>query len=198
MTRLPSRRLVLAAVPGAALLLAGCSDDPNSVTAQARAGDQKGYVAGDGSIEEIPAGERGEPLTLEGTTLDGKPWSSTDARDSVVVLNVWGSWCAPCAVEAPDLQQVWEQVQRDKQPVQFMGINWRDNPASGRAFAKKHGLTFPSLHDDTGVLILDLQGKATGAPTTLVLDRQGRISGVVVGVVRAGTLSALVQTALKG
>lgn len=195
---LPSRRLLLAAAPAAALLLAGCGDDPNSVAAQAKAGDQKGYVAGDGSIEEIPADERGAPVSLKGTTLDGASWSSADAKGKVVVLNVWGSWCAPCAVEAPDLQQVWEQVQRDKKPVQFMGINWRDNPASGRAFAKKHGLTFPSLHDDSGVLILDLQGKATGAPTTLVLDTQGRIAGVVVGVVRAGTLSALVDTALKG
>lgn len=194
----PTRRLLLAAVPAGVLLLAGCSGDPNSVAEQAKAGDRKGYVAGNGAIEEIAAADRGAPLTLSGTTLDGKAWAAADNRGKVVVINVWGSWCAPCAAEAPDLKQVWEQVQRDGKPVQFVGINWRDNPASGRAFAAKHGLTFPSLDDSGGTLILDLQGKATGAPTTLVLDTKGRIAGVVTGAVRAGTLSALVDSALQG
>lgn len=179
----------------AALLLgaAACTSDPNSVAEQAKAGDQKGYVSGDGAVETIPEADRAEPVELTGTLLDGTAWDSASARGEVLVLNVWGSWCAPCVAEAPDLQEVWSELEAADAPVQFMGIDFREEAARGLAFTKKAGITYPSLSDESGVTILALQGKAPTVPTTLVLDRDGRIAARVNGPVSASTLRGLVD-----
>lgn len=194
MTARPAARCAgcLAAV---ALLLGStaCSPDPNSVAAQAKAGDQKGYVSGDGAVETIPEADRDVPVALRGDLVGGGTWDSAAARGEVVVVNVWGSWCAPCVAEAPDLQEVWAGLQAEQAPVQFMGIDFREDPARGAAFARKAGITYPSLSDESGVLILALQGKAPTVPTTLVLDTQGRIAARVNGPVAASTLRGLVD-----
>jgi thiol-disulfide isomerase/thioredoxin len=184
----------------AALLLGvtACTSDPNSVAAQAKAGDQKGYISGDGAVETIPAAERGAPVELTGTLLDGTAWDATSARGKVLVLNVWGSWCAPCVAEAPALEETWKGLQADEAPVEFMGIDFREDPARGAAFAAKAGITYPSLTDESGVAILALQGKAPTVPTTLVLDTEGRIAARVNGPVTASTLRGLVDDVVAG
>jgi thiol-disulfide isomerase/thioredoxin len=188
-----ARRAVLSVSALAALAAAGCSQDPNSIAAQAKSGDQKGYVSGDGAVETIPRADRAEPVTMSGELLDGTPWDITSTRGSVLVLNVWGSWCPPCVAEAPDLQEAWETVQADELAVQFMGIDFREEAARGVAFNEKYGITYPSLSDEAGVLILRLQGKAPTVPTTLVLDPEGRIAARVNGTVDASTLTGLVD-----
>ena len=188
------RRAALGVAGLAALAVArGCTQDPNSVAAQAKAGDQKGYVSGDGRVETIAAADRGEPVTMTGTLVDGTAWDITSTRDRVLVLNVWGSWCAPCVAEAPDLQKAWEEQQAKKAPVDFVGIDFREEPQRGAAFMKQAGITYPSLSDEAGVLLLQLQGKAPTVPTTLVLDRAGRIAARVNGPVAESTLTGLVD-----
>lgn len=193
MTRTVPRRGVLAVAALGALVTAGCSEDPNSIAAQARAGDQKGYISGNGAVETIVPADRAEPVTMTGELLDGTPWDITSARGKVLVLNVWGSWCAPCVAEAPDLQRAWEGLQDKGAPVEFMGIDFREDPARGAAFIERAGITYPSLTDEAGVLILRLQGKAPTVPTTLVLDREGRIAARVNGPVDTSTLTGLVD-----
>lgn len=193
MTRTVPRRGVLAVAALGALVTAGCSEDPNSIAAQARAGDQKGYISGNGAVETIVAADRAEPVTMTGELLDGTPWDITSTRGKVLVLNVWGSWCAPCVAEAPDLQRAWEGLQDKGAPVEFMGIDFREDPARGAAFIERAGITYPSLTDEAGVLILRLQGKAPTVPTTLVLDREGRIAARVNGPVDTSTLTGLVD-----
>ncbi len=199
MTARPPARWAVG-VAAAALLLGAtaCTQDPNSVAAQAKAGDQKGYVSGDGAVETIPVDKRGAPVDLEGTLLDGSSWDAASTRGKVLVLNVWGSWCAPCVAEAPALQKTWAGLQADKAPVEFMGIDFREDPARGAAFAKKAGVTYPSLSDESGVAILALQGKAPTVPTTLVLDTEGRIAARVNGPATAATLRGLVDDVVAG
>ena len=194
MTVRPAARWAVG-VAAAALLLgaSGCTSDPNSVAAQAKAGDQKGYVSGDGAVESIPAAKRGAPVELTGELLDGTKWDIASTRGKVLVLNVWGSWCAPCVAEAPDLQKTWAGIQADQVPAQFLGIDFREDPARGAAFATKAGITYPSLSDESGVTILALQGKAPTVPTTLVLDPEGRIAARVNGPATASTLRGLVD-----
>ena len=193
-----SRRslVCVVAVAAIALGLTGCSGDASSIAAQAKAGDQKGYVSGNGAVEVIPAGKRNVPVELEGDLLAGGSWSSDSGRGRIVVLNVWGSWCAPCVAEAPHLQEVWEGFEKQDAPVDFMGIDFREDPARGLAFVNKMGVTYPSLSDESGTLILQLQGKAPTVPTTLVLDREGRIAARVNGSVDATTLRGLVDDAM--
>jgi peroxiredoxin len=194
MTVRPTARWAVGLAAAALLLGAsGCTSDPNSVAAQAKAGDQKGYVSGDGAVESIPAAKRGAPVELTGELLDGTKWDIASTRGKVLVLNVWGSWCAPCVAEAPDLQKTWAGIQADRVPAQFLGIDFREDPARGAAFAKKAGITYPSLSDESGVTILALQGKAPTVPTTLVLDPEGRIAARVNGPATASTLRGLVD-----
>lgn len=196
-----TRRATLrwAAVLAAGALVTGttaCSSDPNSIAEQAKAGDRKGYVSGDGTIEQLAPDQRGNTVALTGTTLEGEPWTMKGKEGTVLVVNVWGSWCPPCIEETPDLQKAWEQVQADGLDVQFIGLDKMESPETGLAFQKANKVTYPSLAYDGGVPILALQGKATATPTTLVLDRAGRIAARVSGPVTTSTVIALVDDVL--
>ena len=178
------------------IVVSACSSDAGSIAAQARSGDGKGFVSGDGTIERLGLDQRSAPLTLSGTTLAGAPWKVADAADKILVLNVWGSWCGPCVAEMPHLQQVWSQLSTAGRPVQFMGVNYRDGAETAKAFLRANKVTYPSLEDDGGRTLLALRGKANTTPTTLVLDRRGRIAARVSGPVSAATLSGLVKDVL--
>ena len=190
--RLPraAAALATAGVVLGGALLGGCTDDDG----QSVAG--QGYIAGQGTVREMAAGDRDDPVDFAGRTLDGRRFDVADHRGDVVVVNVWGSWCPPCIAEAPALQQVWEQVEADG--VQFVGIDFRDNVGAARAHERRFGITYPSIDDPAGETLLELRGSLPprAVPSTLVLDRQGRVAARVLGQVRASTLRALVSDAL--
>ena len=197
----PRRRgaFVAACALGLSLLTAACNDDANSVASQAMAGDGKGYVAGDGTVEQLAVADRGAAVSLGGTTVDGNSWSTAaDAPGKVVVVNVWGSWCAPCVDETPHLQQVWQSYSTAGKPVAFVGIDIKESAATAAAFLKANSVTYPSLSDSGsgGQPMLALQGKAAATPSTLVLDRQGRIAARVLGATTVSTLTGLVDDVL--
>jgi thiol-disulfide isomerase/thioredoxin len=189
------RRLARAGAAAVAVVVlggpvAGCTaDDGQSVAGQ-------GYIAGQGTITEVAAADRDDPVALAGRTLDGGRFDVTDYRGQVVVVNVWGSWCPPCIAEAPALQQVWEQT--GAKGVQFVGIDFRDNVDSALAHERRFGITYPSIDDPAGETLLRLRGTLNprAVPSTLVLDRDGRVAARVLGQVRASTLRALVSDAL--
>jgi thiol-disulfide isomerase/thioredoxin len=188
-------RLGLIAVCLIALLLAGCSSGSDTIAAQAKAGDGKGYVAGDGTIEQIDPTQRSTAITLTGSTLEGGGFDSTTLRGKVVVINTWGSWCPPCNAEAPVLQRTWTALKT--KDVQFVGVDVRDNAPTGMTFQRKYGITYPSVGWDGGRVLLQLQGKASATPTTLVLDRQGRLAGRISGEASGSTLQTMVEDVLK-
>lgn len=196
------RRRASAVVAGlllGAAALAGCTSDPNSVAEQAKAGDGKGYVAGDGTVQQLALDQRTTTVALAGTTVDGKPWSmAADAPGKVVVVNVWGSWCAPCVQEMPHLEQAWTAMSSSGKAVQFVGVSIKESPETSAAFLKANNVTYPSLSDSAsdGQPLLALQGKAAATPSTLILDRQGRIAARVLGATTAATLTALVDDVL--
>lgn len=154
-------------------------------------------MSGDGSVERIVNAERADPVTLDGVTLDGSPWSSASLPGgTVLVLNVWGSWCGPCVGEAPELEKAWTQLQAQGRPVQFLGLDFKEGPEAGLAFQRRYGVTYPSLTYDGGLAVLSLQGKAPTVPTTLVLDGSRRIAARILGATTAATLTGLVTDVL--
>jgi thiol-disulfide isomerase/thioredoxin len=191
------RTRAVAVLLAAGVALAGCGSDANTIAGQAMQGDQKGYISGDGTVQTVPPEEREITIELTGTTLEGEPWDSADARGSVLVINVWGSWCGPCKAEAKDLQAVYEHFTSAGEPVEFIGVNDRDSQPTALAFQEAEGIGYPSLVDDGGRTLVALQGMANARPSTLVLDEQGRLAARVAGQVDESTLRGLVEDVLS-
>lgn len=196
-TRVARTRRVVPALALAcvtALGLAACSSDGNSISKQANQGSDKNYLAGDGTLAQLAPGARGKPVTLSGKLLDGTPWSTKDHPGTVIVVNVWGSWCPPCKAETPDLQKAWEKLQPEG--VLMVGVDRQEGPQTAAAYLKTAGVTYPSLQDDGGAALVALQGKASATPSTLVLDQQHRIAARVSGPTTTSTLVGLVDDVL--
>lgn len=139
--------------------------------------------------ERKPAPEFAGPLLSEPGTYD-----LADHRGSIVVLNVWGSWCPPCRKEAPALQSAYEALQPSG--VEFIGVNTRDTPQGAEAFVEEYGITYPSVVDPDGSRLLAFRDTLPPAsiPSTLVIDREGRMAARVLGEVTETTLKNLVET----
>ncbi len=111
----------------------------------------------------------------------------------IVVLNVWGSWCPPCRKEAPALVEAAASLKSKR--VAFVGINTQDpDPSQALAYERTYGVTYPSLVDDGGKLLLALQRAVPpdAIPSTLVLDPQGRVAARFSGAIPLRTLEDLV------
>jgi thiol-disulfide isomerase/thioredoxin len=148
------------------------------------------------TVERVAATDRGAPLTVSGTTLDGAALSTASYRGQVVVLNYWGSWCQPCIKETPDLKAAWAQLQGKN--VKFLGLDAQESAQTGAAYMSANGLTYPSLEWDGGKFLLQLKGKAPAPPVTIVLDQQGRLAARVLAPVSTTTLVGLVDDVLNG
>lgn len=190
-------RGVVPALAAAALVVAGCSGDESStIRDQSRQGDNLGYISGDGTVQQVDPEDREHVVELTGTTLTDETWSSVDARGEVLVVNTWGDWCGPCHAEAEDLEAAFQHFVDAGEPVQFIGVNVRDSVVNAESFHRRYDITYPSLVDDGGQTIAALQGMASNTPTTLVLDRDGRIAARVLGQIDRATLTALVEDVL--
>ncbi len=180
------RRLVvlaaaaLAAVALAVVLASGWAGGGNSGVTD---------VAGNPSAVLYSAGHRPLAPDFTGTTLTGSRLSFSSYRGRVVVLNFWGSWCAPCREEAPTLAVAAEQYRQDG--VAFIGVDVRDSTASALAFVRDYGIPYPSVNDSGSVITLDFTAVVpiAGTPTTLVIDRTGHIVGAVFGAASYTELS---------
>lgn len=152
----------------------------------------------DQPVSEFPAADRGAAVALAGTTLTGERLDVAGLRGKVVVVNVWGSWCAPCRTEAPVLAAL-SRSYADR-GVAFVGVNVKDNRAAALAFERSYGIAYPSIEDPDGqaVLALSQYVPASAVPVTLVLDIEGRVAARVLGAVREATLRALLDSALAG
>ena len=188
---------LVALAAASALVLAGCSSDP--LAEQYREGSNKGYIAGDGTIAEFPADERGEPIAFEGETIEGETLDSADLAGEVTVVNFWYAGCAPCRAEAPMLQQVFEEF--DGNGASFVGVNVRDQAATAASFEQNYGITYPSIVDaNDGDVQYAFAGDVPPAavPTTLVLDAEGRVAARILGQLKdASILETIVRETLE-
>lgn len=188
-------RRIITFMVGVVLAVAGCSDGQVQRSDDAA---QIGYIEGS-SVTTIPPGER-EPAPEFGGPLlgrDGAEFNLADARGEIVVLNVWGSWCPPCRKEAPALQAIHEELAEDG--VRFVGVNTRDyNTTDALRFEEEFGITYPSVVDTDGRRLLAFRDTLppNAIPTTLVIDRAGKLAARVLGEVTETTLRELIGDVL--
>ena len=146
---------------------------------------------------EVGAGDREQAVDLNGETLQGDDIDLADLRGQVVVINVWGSWCGPCRAEMPMLVEAEDELPADE--TAFVGINIRDASTDNAiAFERDLDVDYPSIYDP-GSVLLDEFGRYTpyAPPTTLVLDRKGRVAALVNGPLPSkSTLITVVEDVL--
>ena len=187
----------LALAVASVVLLAGCtSGDP--LAQQYESGTDQGWISGDGSTVELPPDARTEPVVFAGVDENGDPISSDDYLGDVYVVNFWWAACPPCRVEAPDLVSLAAEYA----DVPFLGVNTQDGPGQAKAFAAEFGVEYPSILDaDDAAVQLAFAGSGmppNAVPSTLVLDREGRVAARISGLVRdPSILSAMIDRVLE-
>lgn len=191
-------RKLLAALAISALVLttSACAND--SLADQFRSGDNKNYIAGDGTVTEFAPGSRPKAASWSGVTESGEAISSTQLDGVITVMNFWYAGCAPCRIEMPELIEL--QTEFLPEGIQFIGVNVRDSAETSLAFARRIDMNFPSVMDaKTGSVVLGFTGVVTpqAVPTTLVIDAEGNVSARVLGRIDKGILTTLVKTVIE-
>lgn len=140
----------------------------------------------------LDVGSRIPAPTIRGESLDGTELDLSAMRGKVLVLNFWASWCNPCRAESPTLVKVAQD--NAARGVAFIGINIKDDRGAARRFDEVHGVSYPSLFDQPGVILTRLHKLIPQQPpSTLLIDKAGRIAGIFRGGVTESELSGPVQ-----
>jgi thiol-disulfide isomerase/thioredoxin len=191
---------MLTCLVAVATVVSGCSSgtaDDKAPAGTGGASNAAGFVAGDGTVQVIDAGDRKPAPALSGKTLTGSTFTLADHLGSVVVLNVWGSWCSPCRKEAPELQTAYTRLSTESAgKVVFVGINTRDNdPGPAIAFERSFKVTYPSVYDPSGRQLLGFANSlpAMAIPSTLVIDAKGLVAARLLGATTTTTLVDVVK-----
>ena len=148
---------------------------------------EESFVSGDGATTYIKISDRKIAPAITGMTLSGENY--TYSKEQVAVVNVWASWCSPCRAEAPTLVALANKYT----DVAFIGILTRDNPANAEAFERRFKIPYPTIIDDS--ILIGFKGSlpANAIPTTVILDKSGRVAARVSGVVTVASLSELIE-----
>lgn len=154
-------------------------------------------MPGEGNVTEVARGDREDPVEVRGETVAGEELDLADLRGQVVVVNVWWSLCGPCRAEMPMLVEAAAELPGAE--TEFVGINIRDlAPENAAAFERDRGVDYPSIYDP-GSETLDEFGRyrPSSMPSTVILDRQGRVAALVSGAIPSKTtVTTLVEDLL--
>ncbi|MCZ2817998.1 TlpA family protein disulfide reductase [Modestobacter sp. VKM Ac-2984] len=193
MSRPFSRRtLLLAAGGAAAVALAGCATGGDDTAGAAREFE---FTEPTPAATVIAEDQRAPAPAFSGELLDGTAFDSSSLTGDVVVINFWGSWCVPCRVETPEFQAVHADV--TDRGAQFLGVDVKDQRQLAIAFVERLGVAYPSVFDPRGEVAMAFRGfPANVVPSTILLDRDGRVAAVYTGQVRGEDLRIAVERLL--
>jgi len=127
---------------------------------------------------------------------EGKPLKLSDWKGRVVLINLWATWCAPCRKEMPDLAKLQQELGSDQFEVVAISVDRKGAEASS-AFLTETGADAIKLYvEPTTKIVSELQ--SAGLPATILVDRQGRELGRLLGPAHwaAPEAFALVKAAL--
>jgi thiol-disulfide isomerase/thioredoxin len=186
------RARLLAPALAALLLLTGCAEQGSQTTADA------GYIDGDGVVKQWDTPDSA-PVTFAGKTTDGSTFASKRYLGKILVVNFWYAGCPPCRAESPTLNSLAVEY---KGRVQFVGVDVSDDSATTAGFERTHKSTYPSIVDQEQGAAVQLAFAANkppkAVPSTLVLDKRGRVVARIVGLANKSVLNQLIEDALDG
>ena len=170
-------------------LLSGCGRSGDSAVSTA-----SGTEISSIGISVFAPADRPTLPTVSGATVDGGYLDLATFRGRVVVLNAWASWCVPCKEELP----VFVGLASSFQEVAFVGLDVKDQPDEARAMISTYQIPYPSIVDRGASILLTIPTVPPEAvPSTVIIDKQGRVAARVIGAVKPGMLEP-VLTALLG
>lgn len=117
-------------------------------------------------------------------TPEGEPFSLADQMGNIVVINFWATWCLPCVVEIPEIEELHQEY--GDRGVVFIGISQdtgEDAAIDVRDFREMFGVSYP-LVLDPGLEVGHLYDGITALPTTVVIDQEGRVHRRRAGLLR--------------
>lgn len=123
---------------------------------------------------EAPAGageKTSDAMPFEIMDENGTIINTAQLKGKVVFINFWASWCPPCRAEFPSIQKLYDKY-RTHPDLVFLTVNLDDNPELGKVYLSDNHFTIPFL---TAVQTIPKEYYSGSLPTTVVLDRQGRI-----------------------
>lgn len=186
------RALVLGMV--VAVLAAGCSTGGSAASNAAFS-----FVSPGGQTELTYNGADRQPISaISGPDLINQDAtvSLADYPGKIVVLNFWGSWCAPCRAEAQGLAN--SSTAFASRGVQFVGVDIKDTREGGADFHTLKKVPYPSIFDPSMRTLISLRGyPATAIPSTIVLDRSHRVSHIWLLPVTREQLAAVITPLLN-
>lgn len=159
------------------LVLGGCGGqgEDSTQTGGTDAASTDTASSEEGSETGIEVGQY--PPTFALPDLDGNNVALGDFRGSVVVVDLWATWCPPCREEIPVLIDLYSEYKDDGLVILGVGLD-RGGAADLAPFVEKNGITYPILVGDRAV---SEAYKVTGIPTTFIIGRDGRIVAKHVG-----------------
>jgi thiol-disulfide isomerase/thioredoxin len=188
------RAVAVTALVAASLVVTAC--EGGAIGQNTPASNGQSFVSGSPGTTVFGAGKGPVAPRVAGSVLGGGKLSLAQFHGRVLVLNFWGSWCTPCRAEAPTLSALARHFRGAG--VQFLGVDIRDSNASAEAFQRTFNITYPSLSDPADEVALAFRSTVppAGIPTTLVINRAGRVTARVVGQVTYLGLRGLISQAM--
>jgi cytochrome c biogenesis protein CcmG/thiol:disulfide interchange protein DsbE len=140
-----------------------------------------------------PAGERRMMPALVMSQLDGGVWKMTDHRGQVVLVNYWATWCAPCWEETPGLIRLSREL--GPRGLAIVGVALDEGGTEKvKKFVDEFHVPYPVTLPER---MSQMEYGLAGVPTTVLVDRQGRVAKTYVGAVRQADFADDVNVLLK-
>jgi cytochrome oxidase Cu insertion factor (SCO1/SenC/PrrC family)/thiol-disulfide isomerase/thioredoxin len=126
----------------------------------------------------IPTSARRSAVSLTGAAVLIPPRIALSAeRGRIVYINFWASWCIPCRQEAPAIRAFARGL--DPRHALFVGVNVSDKRTDAMAFIRRYGLKYPIIVDTSQTI--SRRYDVLGLPTTVAIDRRGRVAVQLLG-----------------
>ncbi len=143
------------------------------------------------SVPQAP--EQGKPASnFTSPALTGGEIALADYAGEVVIVNFWATWCPPCKAEMPGINNFYEAHQDNGLVV--LAVNAQESESQVRPFIEASGFTFPVLLDPAGSVVNQYQ--VHSFPTTIVIDREGVVRHIQVGMISEEELEGIVTPLL--